>query len=240
MATARNYIEDALQEIGVLAAGETADAADAAWGLKKLNRLLNTYNAEQLIPYTRTRSTWTITANDGSYTVGSGGDVDISRPVWVDAVYYQDTSSDPDYEYPLHKLTEWEYQNIRQKALTSTQPTSYYYNPTFSSGLDTVDFWPVPTSSTLEGVIYHWAVLATIAGLTTTVSYPPAYEEMLIANLALSLCPSFEKAPHPELVERAKAAKADVKRRNIRPSEMLMQTSASFSGRRTYNIYTDR
>lgn len=242
MATARDYVETALREIGVLARTEAADPDDATQGLLRLNRFIDRLATEKLTIYTITRTTWTIVASTGQYTVGSGGDVNITRPVWVERINYADTSQDPDYEYPLRRLTENEWQRLTLKGLTSTLPDSYYYNDTFP--LATVDFWPIPTEGDLEGVIYHSEALSQIANLSSTITLPPGYEEMLISNLAILLCPMYGKDPHPVLVDTARRSMGDIKRANIKDNELMLEASASFPANRNnsnryYNIYQD-
>jgi len=106
LATPNTIIYAALQDLGVLAAGETPSAEDSTFALEALNRLVDQWAAERLMMYTITRKTWTITASDGEYTVGDGGDIDIDpRPVHIEEVRLIDTSPTPDAEYPLARLT---------------------------------------------------------------------------------------------------------------------------------------
>lgn len=243
MATARDIIESALREIGVLAEGEAASSSGASTGLTRLNRFIDRLNTERLAVYTVTRTAGlTITANDGEYSVGgSGADWNVGeRPVYIDRIGFIDTDTDPDTEYSMHRLTEQEYQNITQKARTSAFPQAYYYNPTMTTA--TITLWPVPTDANLEGVVYHWAQLSQLSSLDATVSLPPGYEEMLVTNLALLLCPSYSRTPHPVLVETARKSLSDVKRRNIRQAELGMEATLSFPswgdhGRGQYGRY---
>lgn len=230
-----------LTELNVLAAGEAASAVDGAQALATLNRLIDQWAAEQLMIYSITRTTWAIVSGTGTYLVGTGAAVNIARPVFVQTVRFQDTSTDPDTEYPLSALTDDGYQGLVLKALTSVLPTSYYYNPTYPSG--TLTFWPVPTSSTLQGVIYASTAVTQFAGLTTTVSLPPGYERMIVKNLAVELAPSYPPLKVPDLLMRqAMESKATVKRANIRPADLHSDLSALIqgsSGRYGYNISTD-
>lgn len=235
MATARDIIEASLREIGVLAASETATAEDASTALASLNRYLDQLATERLSIYTVTRTTWTIVSGDGAYSVGSGGDVAIARPVFVENVKFIDTSTNPATEYPLTKLTEEVYQRITLKAQTSVFPQAWYYNPTYPTAALTL--WPAPTSSTLQGAIYHWMAVVQLAALTTTVSMPPGYERMLVKNLAFELCPTYERQPNPVLVKTAAESLASVKRANRRLQDMSFEPAALIGGGRGgYNI----
>ena len=219
-------VESALKEIGVLAAGETMSAEDGSDGLDALNMRLDQFNAERLAPFITTRTTFTVVSGDGSYTVGTGADVNIVRPNLqeVSEVRFQDTSVSPTLEYPLLQLTENDYARLPQKTLTSTQPTSFYYSPTLPNG--TLIFWPVPTSATLQGVMYVLAALSEAAALTTTVSLPPGYRRMLIKQLAVDLASSYGREVAPQLMMEADDALRTVKASNQRPSDLGFEAGA--------------
>ncbi|NCV71604.1 MAG: hypothetical protein EBW55_13090, partial [Betaproteobacteria bacterium] len=93
-----------------------------------------------------------------------------------------------------------------QKTLQATYPGAWYYNPTFPTG--TLTCWPVPTSSTLQGVLYTPTPVAEFSALTDVVSLPPGYRRFLRTNLAVELAPTFQVQPSPVAVELAVASKA--------------------------------
>ena len=236
MATFGDIVDAALSDLGVRAAGEVLTASESADGLVALNDLRDQWETERLAIYTVTRTTWTISANDGEYTVGSGANVNVARPVFVDHVNFIDTSTTPDTEYPLKKWELADYAAQPQKALTSTFPQAWYYNPTYPTG--TLTLWPVPTSSTLEGAIYTPVAVASFASLSTTVSLPPGYKRALVKNLALELAPSYlgREGPSPLLIQQARESKAAIKRANQRAVELSFESAVSSPG--AWNIRT--
>ena len=236
MAEARDIVTDALREIGVLAAGEVATADEANNGLVVLNRMLDTWAAERLMIYTVTRTTWAIVASDGQYSVGSGGDVNVARPVHANdiTVNYMDSTPDPDAEYPLRPLTDAGYAALDPKGQTDTLPQLFYYNPTYPLG--TLTLWPAPTSTTLTGVLYAPAAVSQFAALDTAVSLPPGYEEALVKNLALRLAPSYGRPPDQMLVDYAREVKGIVKRANRRLVDMSFDAAVLFHGEGGYDI----
>jgi hypothetical protein len=190
-----------------------------------LNELIDAWKVERLTIFTITRSTWTITASDGEYTVGSGGDVNIARPSLPNGIRvgYIDTSADPDLETILPLLSDDEYQSLPMKAQTSELPTAVYYNPTFSStGRGTLSFFPVPTSTTLSGVIYAPTPLDELSTIATTFYAPPGYRRFYITNLAKECAASFNAPVTDALHMAAEESKANIKRANIRLTELSL------------------
>jgi hypothetical protein len=226
--TASDIVQAALKEINVLAAGETMSAEDGSDGLAALNLLVDEWSAQRLQIYQLTRTTWTIVSGNSVYTVGTGGTVDRARPVYIQEVRFQDTAPTPDLEYPLYELTDLDFANIPQKALTNTLPTSWHYNPTFPLG--TLTFWPVPTSATLQGVMYAPTAVTEFAALTDALSLPPGYKRMMIKGLAMDLAGSYGREVSQSLREDALESLADVKRANARMADLSFDTAALTQG----------
>jgi hypothetical protein len=233
MATYQDLVTASLKRIGVVGAGQTPSPEDSSDALLRLNAMLDSFATERLFIPSITRTTWTIVSGTAAYTVGSGGDVNIARPVFVSDVRFIDTTPDPDLEMGLTMLTDDAYAVIPQKASTSSYPTAYYWNPTFASGLGTLTFWPVPTSTTLEGVIYHPTTLVQVAALTTTMLLQPGYQWFLQEQLAVFCAPEWGVSVPADLRESAREAKANIKRGNIRLVELATIEGALF-GRRGY------
>lgn len=236
MADVRNIVADALRELGVLAAGEVATADDALSGLAALNRLVDQWAAERLMIYQQTRTVGTVTSGTQTYTVGTGGVVNVARPVYLDWVRFQDTSESPTQEYPLTELTDDAWAQVAQKTLTATLPIYYYYNPTFATG--TISLWPVPTSTTLQLVVYAPQQVAEFAGLNTAISLPPGYRRMLVKNLALEMAPSYERPAQPELIQQAIESKTVVKRANTRIRDLSFDPGVLMNNGRYFDINT--
>lgn len=223
--TVLDEITAALREIGVAGEGYSLSASESADGLTALNRMVDQWAAERLQIFKVTRTAFNLTANVQDYAVGTGSIVNVARPVFVEQINIQDTSPNPDVEIPLgDPLTDEEWAAIQVKALTSAWPQAAYYNPTYPTG--TISFWPVPTSTTLQGVLYAPQAVAQFAGLTDVISLPPGYEEMLVTNLAVRLLASYGRTPDPTLMQRAVQAKAIVMRANKRLTELSLDAGA--------------
>jgi len=233
--TTRDLIAASLKRLGVLDAAETPTPADQADTLQRLNDLIDGWATERLTIYTTTRTTWSLVANQASYTIGTGGDVNIARPVFVEDLNFIDTSQDPDLEMNLSRLTVDAFAAIPQKGLTSTFPTCYYYNPTYP--LATVTFWMIPNVSYLQGVIYA-PTAVTELGLNDVISLPPGYRRFLRDNLAVEMAPEFDVEPSNALMMSAIESKANIKRANIQFYDLSVDPILRPRQGR-YNIYSD-
>ena len=199
--------------------------------------MVDQWSTERMLVFAMVRATWAIVSGTGSYTVGAGGAVNIPRPVYIDAVAFQDTSPTLTTEYKLSFYTDAAREGTVLKTLTSPFPTSWYYDPFFPLG--TLVLWPTPTSTTLQGVIYYPQAVARFPLLTTTVSMPPGYEELLVTNLAIVLAASYSRQVDPSLRERAVNAKALVKRSNTRLVDLNFEAGSLVGNNRgTWDIRT--
>jgi hypothetical protein len=229
--TALDIINASMQEIGVQAPGEFVSAEDAAWVLQKLQRLVDQYNARMPMIYTVNFTVFTLNppANPlDPTTIGPGGNFDvIQRPVTIESIGLILDTGTPGVELPLNPRDAAWWANNRIKGLTSTLPTDYYYSPDWPLG--NIYFWPVPTASHFVRIQTR-VVLGEYTAYTAAFTMPPAYWDLVVYDLAVSLCPSFEVEPTASLVAlRQKALKA-VQVNNIQ-SPRLASDAPSQSGR---------
>jgi hypothetical protein len=228
--TIGDLIEAALQDLGVLAAGQTMPAEDAALALARCNDWIDALATERLTIYTISRTTWAIVAGTASYAVSNPP----VTPTGI-TIKFLDTSADPDLEIALGQLTDAQYAAIPQKALASPYPQQAYYNPTWPNG--TITLWPVPTSSTLQGVIYAPTTLSEFTGLSDTVDLPRGYRRFLRTNLVVEIASAFNAPVTARQEQQAREAKAAIKRANIRLHDLSLDTP--FTGGGTYDITAD-
>lgn len=242
--TVSDLISDALIDIGVLGEGQTAGGAVATRALGKLNRLIDTWKNDRLLVFTISRVTFTI-STASSYTVGSSATVNIARPPTMNMqgcnVRFIDTASSTTMEIPLTMLTDDTYQAIQNKSQTGTYPTSWYYNPTYTSSVapyGTLFLWPTPTSTTLTGVFYAPVAAATVA-LADTLALPPGYERFYETNLGKELCTSY---PVPDSVFQRISAQASesmavLEKVNTRLADLTVDLALIPLSQQVSNIY---
>ena len=239
MADVRDIVTDALRELGVLAATESAPADEANHGFIAFNRMIDGLAAEELAVYHTERTTFTLVAGTQDYTLGLGGTINIPRPVYLDHLNYAITSITNPIEFQLQPLTDDAWSRLPIKSLPAPMPTMWYYNPTFPLG--TIQLHPIPTRSDLQGVLYAPQAVAEFAALSDVVSLPPGYRRMLVKNLAVELSPSYERPVSPDLAKQADLSKGVVMRANKRIMDLQMDAGALIQGRSVryyFNILT--
>lgn len=229
--------------IGVLDASGSPSAADAQLALRAGNRLIGAWSTNRLLIPSITRTVWTMTSGTATYTVGTGGTINIPRPNNMESnganVRFIDTTQTPTIELGMTMLTDDTYQAIVQKTYQSTYPTSWYYNPTYTqaSPYGSLTFWPVPNVSYLQGVFYGPAAVQQVA-ITDTLYVPPEWERFLVTNLAVELKMFFPAATiSPELSKAAEDSKGDVERTNLRLVDLSVDLALQ-PNRDYENFYT--
>lgn len=244
MATVSDVITASLQRLNLYQAGEAPSAEDLAVGFARFNDLIESLSLEGLTAYTVTRTTWTIVPGTQNYTVGIGGTVNTARPgTSTDLlVKFQDTSMSPPLELSLGPLlTDSQWAGIPQKAMTAPYPVAAYYNPTFTNSFGTISFYMVPTSATLQGVLYAPAPVTKFALTSDAVLLPPGYLRFYRDTLAIELAPDYPDVAKvsDDLKHSAIESKANVKRANEHLQDLPVEAAGLFGSCGSSNIYSD-
>lgn len=213
MTTVREIIQDALIEIGALSASDALSAEDAAYGLRALNRMIGLWNTDELMVYTVNRTAFSLIAGQQSYTLGTGGDFNMSRPVHIQAVSVLLNSGT--LEVPIDIINDQEWQETSVKSTPSTFPTKVWI--TGNMPLNSLYFWPVPQSASVQVVLYTWGRTDAFTDLSDSVVFPQGYEEALVTNLAVALASSYGVSVNPTLQVRCAESKSRVQSINIDP-----------------------
>lgn len=207
--TGLDLVSASLRKIGAIASGESVEAASSSDALDELNRMLATWSTEGLLVYSKVRETFTLTGGTGAYSMGTGATFNTSRPIKiVDAAI-----SISNLEYRMRIITVDEFARV---ALKSLQGIPGYLYPEGTYPNETLNFYPVPTTG-YTFVCYSWKALTSVASLSTTISFPPGYEDACIYNLAVRLAPEYGRPLDQAVVEIAVNTKAAIKRLNSKP-----------------------
>lgn len=229
MPTGLDLITDAMKSIGAVSAGEAPTSGESADALVALNRMIDAWGADNLTVYTVGRTVKTLTSGIAPYTIGTGGDINIVRPVSINAAgIILDSTASPTVEVPIDVLTVQRYEEVRTKGLSGSPAWAVYFDHAWTAGLGTVTVFGVPTTSTTQLVLYCPTALTTVALTGTTYTWPPGYEEALQYNLAIRLAAIFPSAPSrlPAIAKLAQDSLARIKRVNERPTELRCDPAA--------------
>ncbi len=188
---AQEIINDAFMWIGAKDPLQPMAPQDMRYALRQLNQVIELWSLRSLtIPVTG-REVFPLVGGQGGpsnpYTIGSGGDFDTSRPTSITNVGLLVTSTTQPFELPRWLYTDDGYAVISQKELQSNYFSGLYYNPTYASGLGTINLYPVPSDDTTSLVLYRPMQLSLFANLTAAYDMPPGASSALTAELARRL-----------------------------------------------------
>jgi hypothetical protein len=215
MTTALQIVEDAARDIGGIAAGETLEPVIASEHLRRLNRMLDMWSTDDALIYSINPITVPFVPNKQKYTLGIGGDINIPRPVEIEMVSVRQGDPNMLTEIPIEIVNDEQWRDTAVKQTTSTFPLVVWITGDFP--LNNLWFWPIPQQVNTM-VLYAWTLLQQFTSPTDAVSLPKGYEEALVSNLAVRLCPQYGVQPDPALVAAAKTSLSLIKRTNFTPT----------------------
>lgn len=228
--TVADLITEALWELNVVDPAETPSADLAALGLTKLNRLLDSWNAERLAVYSDQFAVYTLTPSVQPHTIGpSGATWTITpRPVSVEGATVVVSGAEPTGRRPLHLRDAQWWQHQRAPTVTGPYPTDVYYDPTWPNG--SLYFWPVPTTA---ATVQLWIRLALgQVSATDTWSLPPGYREAVTLSLAEALAAPLGRTWTAAQALQAREARERVFRVNVQTPRLVTADAGMPHGRR--------
>ena len=230
--TGREWVAASLRLLGVLAPGETPAAQEATDGLAALNRMLSSWSLDELLIPAKVREVFTLTASDGSYTMGSSGDFNTSRPVAIENAAIRDESVTPAVETPIAILTKDEWAAIPVKEIDGF-PTGIY--PEGTQPTETINIYPRPTAG-LKLVLYSRKELTQVSTLDTVISVGPGVERAMIYNGSVELAPEYGKSVSAEVAKVATDSLGAIMSANHRPNFLSVDPALLRSG--SFNMTT--
>ena len=233
--SAKALIARAYRLIGVLAAGEELKDDLLNDGLAAFNGMLSSWNLEGLMLYTQERQTFTLTASDGSYTIGPSGDFETERPTRIEAAGIIPAGETT--EHPIAVLTRDKYAAIRDKSTVGTPYAAYFDGEVPNRNVTIIQ--PPTSADTL--VIYANKALRQVAlsAVLEELDLPDGYEDAIPFNLALRLAGENERDPSLYVIQTASETKANIKRANMEPLTQKCDSAFLTGGGGRYDINTD-
>lgn len=173
--TAREVVEEALTLLSVNGGGQTVDAEDGALGLRRLNWMLKSLQADGV-------NMWR--ESERSLFVAAGSIETLITPRVVDI---QSARIVTGYERTLARWERGEYDQLPNKTSTGI-PSCYFLDQRLDQTY--MRLWPVPYQDMT--VIYTAArVIEDVTDLDQTLDVPQMWLEAVCYNLAVKLYPSF-------------------------------------------------
>jgi hypothetical protein len=192
--TAQTLINGAARAIGVLAKGETMQGEDAADFLKAMQYMLENWSANGV-------RVWFVTTEDLTYsaspsTIGTGATLNTARPEKILAAFLDGAELEiVDYKKYL--------------ILSNNDGQGYlYYAPEYPFGKIYVNGAGTLKLSSLKP-------LTDPTVLTSTISFPPEYNDAIKWNLAVRMAPEYGKVPSDLVVNLAVSTLRAIENKNF-------------------------
>lgn len=221
VASARDILNDAMKIIGVYESGRTMSSAQGVEGLRRLNQMIDGFNNKYLLAYQRVQRTHSLTEGTAEYTLGSGGTIDVARPLRIESAFTRDSA---DSDHTLEIISNEEYSEITRKAKYNSYPNKLYVR--YAYPLVTIYLDPAPQAN-LTLYLECTGLISTFATLDTDASLPPGYERMLTYNVAEEWAPLFKRTVSQDVKEIARESLADIKDTNNREVPIMSNPFAN-------------
>lgn len=185
MTTATSIITRALRGLGVITATETPSAEDTAAGFDALNEVLATLSLSRGAFPAQTTQTVTLTPGDGIYSIGTGADLSVARPLRVEAAYITIGGLDMQLEVG----TRADYDALPDKTKTG-KPDRVFYDATSAYG--DIRFYPVPDDA-YAVTLTSWVEFTQLASVGSAVVLPAYLTAYLRFALMVALAPEYQR-----------------------------------------------
>ncbi len=213
--TARQLVIDALQEIKVVSATESVSSEDLAFGIRRLNRILDAWNADDQTVYADTIRSFTLVPDLVPHTIGPTGatwTMDQRPQSVLSASLIVDTTH---YAINVRQAHWW--MALTYPGLGTSMPTDVYYNPGWPNG--ELYFWPKPTTAYTVELLLS----VTLGQMTANDVFwlPPGYQEAMTLTLAELLVGPMRVEMPPGLPLQAQKARARIFSVNVLTPPMI-------------------
>lgn len=156
-------------DAGLLQEGDEPNSEQYASGMNRLNDLIRFWQTQGLKLWLQLDLAVPLAVGQATYTIGSSGDVNMTRPMRVlDDGYYIDSSSN---KRPINLISRNEYTRL-SNVVQQGSVTSYFVDK--QQNFMAVSFWLVPDTQAATGVA-HLLVqqqVSSLVSLTDTMNFP--------------------------------------------------------------------
>ena len=186
--------------------------AEQNYHLSRVNSMIDSWSNDRLLIFTLSQTSFALTASQGSYTIGNGGDFNMARPTRiVDPCFIRDSDGN---DSELKLIDAQAYGRIVDKDADGTYPVYLFYDYGYSAtSTATVRFWPEPDSG-LSTFINTLQPLQTFTAISTNLLFPPGYQDAIETNYAVRSALGVVPVS-AELMAIARQTKAAIKTTNL-------------------------
>jgi hypothetical protein len=206
-------------------------AAEGTYWLGRLNSFMEGLSIDRGAVLSIGSDNFSLTAGTVSYTIGSGGAFNTTRPVKIVNAFVRDSSN---FDTQLDIIGQEQYAAIKVKSVGNAYPSALYYDNAYAAGLGTIYVYPAPQAG-LTLYINSYKQFASFPSVTTTLVLAPGYQRMIEANFAIDAALGLTSIA-PELAKVARESKAAVAMLNL--PETIATFDAGVTGRTRGNIIT--
>jgi hypothetical protein len=226
MTAVSTMILNSLVATGEKAIGGSLTSAEETFYLNKLNAMLESWSIDRALVYAILQESFSLTAGTASYTIGSGGTFNTTRPVRIVNAFTRDTSN---YDNEIAIIPQDRYAAVKVKTTGNGYPEYLYYDGADVAGLATIYIYPAPIAG-LTLYINSYQQMQSFANVSTALVMPVGYQRAIESNFSLEILPGFAAAS-PELVKIAKESKAAIKGLNLPDMISTMDSALTRSSR---------
>jgi hypothetical protein len=204
--TARDLCIDAAYACGALGQDQNLSDGDIQTILRRLNRMMDSWNTERGMIYCISEETFSTVAGQADYssTLLAEG-----RPIRVDAM----RAVQSQVNYPISIIDNQSWNEIVYKDVLSI-PVNCWIEYGFPNA--TFHFYPKP-DSVYEIFVMLWHPLTSDFELATVLEMPPGYAEAIVNNLAVAISGYFGRPVTPDMRNDARNSRSRLRRINYVP-----------------------
>lgn len=182
--TPQRLIDDAMQDAALLQDGQVPTGEQYAKYTRRLLDVINTLQIGGLKLWTQTDLTVALVASQRDYSIGPGGDVDMTRPLRALQGYYLDENNN---RRPIYLISRDEW--MRLATTTQEGPVTQFFVQKLVDELQ-ISFWLVPDTQAATGTA-HLLIQQQITNFTNLydeIDFPIEWYMCLRWGLAADIC----------------------------------------------------
>lgn len=183
--TRDEIIKDALLLVSGIEDNETPDTYQIDIASRALNRMFKSWTPKGLKLWTTKEGELYLARGQNSYTLGPGGDLNITRPLTCENFRrFLDNT-----EVPIEKVGRSIFQAQANKSAKGPAVMAYY-DPQLDSGVLYV--WPTPDNGRTRLLFDYRSYIEDMDTATDNVHFPSEWLDAIVYNLAARLAPMYE------------------------------------------------